>query len=139
MWIALYISNSRADREEEMTGAALISVCQGQAGHSASHRHYTDRYVGGYIIGSPRLLSVCSWLQARGWDVLIFQWVFVRSDAALSLRVIYYLSPPAAELRLRGCCQQPALVGGARQGGMPSNNGRYAATLTSQADSKDTK
>ncbi len=55
------------------------------------------------------------WLQALGVgsrSLMVFQWVFVRSDCAppgglrSSPRVIYYLSPPPAALWLRGRCQQ---------------------------------
>lgn len=59
--------------------------------------------------------SLKGWLQALGVgsrSLMVFQWVFVRSDCAppgglrSSPRVIYYLSPPPATLWLRGRCQQ---------------------------------
>lgn len=67
------------------------------------------------------------WLQALGVgsrSLMVFQWVFVRSDCAppgglrSSPRVIYYLSPPPAALRLRGRCQRRCR-GGGRDRGVP--------------------
>lgn len=71
------------------------------------------------------------WLQALGvgsGSLMVFQWVFVRSDCAppgglrSSPRVIYYLAPPPAALRLRGRCQQRRR-GGGRVRGDPAGRG----------------
>lgn len=87
-----------------------------------------------FPVGAGLFCSSClkGWLQALGVgssSLMVFQWVFVRSDCAppgglrSSPRVIYYLSPPPAAPRLRGRCQQRRADGAASRG-LPSGGQR---------------